>query len=327
MPLIRTPASWQLPEAAATPESVYLRRRDLLRALGLGSITAVLPSCYLKYEPGEGEPQAPHSGRCGEETYSPPPERNNLYTVPERCMTPERTATRFNNFYEFTQNKSEVWSMVDNFQISPWTLQVGGLVNRPTTFDIDELERRFGVEERIYRFRCVEAWAMTVPWRGFPLAKLLAYVEPTSEARFVKMTTASQPENMPEVRKRAWWAPWPYTEGMRLDEAMNVLAFMVTGLYGKPLPKQSGAPIRLALPWKYGFKSVKSIVSIELTAEQPATFWNHVWPEAYAFEANVDPSVPHPRWSQERERLIESGRLVDTQLFNGYGEQVAALYR
>jgi sulfoxide reductase catalytic subunit YedY len=204
-------------------------------------------------------------------------------------------------------------------------VEIGGLVPRPGTYDLDTLVRRLGLEERIYRFRCVEAWSMTVPWTGFPLKKLVDLVQPLSSARFVRLVTAHRPAQMPGLAEDAGY-PWPYQEGLRLDEAVNELTMLVTGLYGKVLPGQNGAPLRLIVPWKYGYKSIKSIVGIEFVEQQPATFWNTVQPAEYGFESNVDPSVPHPRWSQANERLIDNGESIPTLPFNGYGDYVAGLY-
>ncbi len=311
--------SWELPESAATPEQVYLKRRELLA----GFAAAGLTSCGLSYQPPTEARARP---RCGEEEYGVPPDRNPRFTVPERCLTPLDTASGVNNFYEFTTDKGQVRNVVPPFITEPWTVEVGGLVRHPQTLDLDALASRFQAEERIYRFRCIEAWAMTVPWSGFAFTQLAALVEPLPQARFVRFVTALAPEAMPGVKANPK-DPWPYQEGLRLDEAMNELTFLVTGLYGKPLPKQNGAPLRLAVPWKYGFKSIKSIVRIDFVEAQPPSFWRTVWPEAYSFLANVDPAVPHPKWPQLNERLLESGLLVPTQKFNGYGEFVADLYR
>jgi sulfoxide reductase catalytic subunit YedY len=214
---------------------------------------------------------------------------------------------------------------VKPFQPVPWTLEVGGLVGKPRTFDLEDLLRAFPLEERIYRHRCVEAWAMVVPWTGFPLAALLRQVEPLPSARFVRFVSFERPSEASHQKDRS--QPWPYTEGLTLAEASNELAFLATGMYGHPLLKQHGSPVRLVVPWKYGFKSAKAIVRIELTAEQPATFWNTLMPHEYDFWANVNPTVPHPRWSQEKERLLGTGETRPTQRYNGYAEWVAHLYR
>ncbi|MGH9751086.1 MAG: protein-methionine-sulfoxide reductase catalytic subunit MsrP, partial [Candidatus Polarisedimenticolia bacterium] len=251
------------------------------------------------------------------------PARHNAAFAAERPLTREESAARYNNFYEFTEGK-EVWRHVGRFRTRPWQVEVTGLCERPEVFDIDALARRFPLEERIYRHRCVEAWSMIVPWTGFPLKSLIDQVRPLSSARFVRMLTFLKPDEAPGQKRQTWYA-WPYYEGLALEEARNDLAFLATGIYGHALPAQHGAPIRLALPWKYGFKSIKSIVRIELVGNQPRTFWSDFSNE-YDFWANVNPNVPHPRWSQATETLIDTGERVPTRMFNGYHEQVADLY-
>jgi sulfoxide reductase catalytic subunit YedY len=232
--------------------------------------------------------------------------------------------TSFNNFYEFTTNKSSVADLAKDFKTSPWTVEVGGLVNQPMTFDLDDIQKMFPQEERIYRLRCVEGWSMVIPWVGFPLASLLGEVEPLSDAKYVRFETLYDPEQMPGQKDLPY--PWPYIEGLRLDEAMNGLTILATGIYGTDLPPQSGAPVRLVVPWKYGFKSIKSIVKIDLVAEEPTSTWMAILPNEYGFYANVNPDVDHPRWSQATEqRIRESGRRP-TLLFNGYEEEVGYLY-
>ena len=242
---------------------------------------------------------------------------------PGRAVTPEAAATTYNNFYEFGEDKA-IARPAQKLPQSPWSLRIEGMVESPTTIALDDLVRRMPVEERIYRHRCVEAWAMTVPWTGFPLAELVRLARPLGSARFMVFTTAALPKVMPGLRQSFY--PWPYTEGVTMAEAANPLGFMVTGMYGKPLPPQDGGPIRLALPWKYGFKSAKSIVSVSFTDTQPHTFWEAINPDEYGFWANVNPAVPHPRWSQASERLLGSDERVATQLFNGYADTVASLY-
>lgn len=239
-------------------------------------------------------------------------------------LTDEKVASTYNNFYEFTLRK-DVHRRVGRFETVPWPIEVGGLVERPVTLDAAELMGRMALEERVYRFRCVEAWAMIVPWTGFAFRDLAAWVGPKPEARYVKFVTAAKPEQMPGIGDNPEY-PWPYTEGLRLDEALHPLTWVATGVYGKPLAKQFGAPLRLIVPWKYGYKGGKSLVKIEFVAEQPGTFWETVQPREYPFESNVDPGVPHPRWSQATERMIDTGDRVRTRKYNGYGEQVAALY-
>jgi sulfoxide reductase catalytic subunit YedY len=232
--------------------------------------------------------------------------------------------TNYNNYYEFTTDKQGVAGLAKDFKTIPWTIEVGGLVNKPKTFGIDDLLKTFTQEERIYRLRCVEAWSMVIPWEGFTLASLLNMVEPTSDAKYVRFETVYRPEEMRGQKSQLY--PWPYQEGLRLDEAMNDLTFLATGLYGEPNVPQNGAPIRLVVPWKYGFKSIKSIVKIDLVAEEPDTLWNDIAPNEYGFYANVNPDVDHPRWSQASERRIGELSRVPTLPFNGYGEQVSALY-
>jgi sulfoxide reductase catalytic subunit YedY len=232
--------------------------------------------------------------------------------------------TNYNNYYEFTTDKSGVAKLARNFTTSPWTVEVSGLVKNPKTFGIEDLLKDLQQEERIYRLRCVEAWSMVIPWTGFSLASLLKMVEPTSDAKYVRFETVFRPEEMPGLKNRSY--PWPYQEGLRLDEAMNELAFLATGMYGEPNVPQNGAPIRLVVPWKYGFKSIKAIVKIELVAEEPSTLWSAIQSNEYGFYANVNPNVDHPRWSQGSERRIGELNRRETLMFNGYGEQVAYLY-
>ncbi len=230
--------------------------------------------------------------------------------------------TSYNNFYEFSYGKEDVANLSRNFKTSPWTVTVGGLVNKPGSFSVDELVKKYRPEERIYRMRCVEAWSMVIPWLGFPLSRLLEDVQPKPEAKFVRFLSFYDPQQMTGDRS----LPFPYFEGLRLDEAIHDLAILATGLYGKPFPPQDGAPIRLVVPWKYGFKSAKSILKIDLTSEMPPTFWSTLSPEEYGFYANVNPEVAHPRWSQSSERRIGELRRRPTLMFNGY-DQVAALYK
>ncbi|UCF40693.1 MAG: protein-methionine-sulfoxide reductase catalytic subunit MsrP [Gemmatimonadota bacterium] len=239
-------------------------------------------------------------------------------------LTPYDDVTSYNNFYEFGTGKDDPVRQAHTLRTRPWTVVVEGEVHRPQTFDVDDLRRRFPAEERVYRLRCVEAWSMVIPWLGFPLKDLLSAVEPTSQAKYVAFTTLYDPQQMPGQRRSV--LPWPYVEGLRLDEAMHPLALLAVGLYGKELPNQNGAPMRLVVPWKYGFKSIKSIVRIRLTREQPPTTWNVSAPHEYGFYANVNPAVDHPRWSQKRERRLGDLFKRPTLPFNGYGEQVAQLY-
>jgi sulfoxide reductase catalytic subunit YedY len=232
--------------------------------------------------------------------------------------------TNYNNYYEFSVDKESVAPLSKDFQSRPWTVEIGGLVNNPKTYAVDDLIKKFQPEERIYRLRCVEAWSMVIPWTGFALAKLLAEVEPTSDAKFVRFEAVYRPEEMPGQESHFY--DWPYQEGLRLDEAMNDLSLLATGLYGELLPNQSGAPLRLVVPWKYGFKSIKGIVKIELTDKQPKTLWNTASPREYGFYSNVNPNVSHPRWSQSSERRIGDLARRPTLMFNGYEKEVAYLY-
>ena len=238
-------------------------------------------------------------------------------------LTPYDAVTNYCNFYEFTLYKEEVAQAAKDMLISPWKVEVGGLVNNPKTFDLDDL-RAFDVEERIYRMRCVEAWSMVIPWQGFPLARLLKEVDPTSQAKYVRFETLYDTEEMPGQKDSSF--AWPYVEGLRLDEAMHDLTLMATGLYGKNLPRQNGAPLRLVVPWKYGFKSIKSIVKIDLVEEMPTSLWLATNPREYGFWANVNPEVSHPRWSQATERRIGENKRIETLFFNGYADEVASLY-
>ena len=238
-------------------------------------------------------------------------------------MTDEFDATTYNNFYEFGSHKS-IYKAAQALKTNPWSITIDGLVDNPKTIDWDDLLKQLPIEERVYRHRCVEAWSMIVPWTGFPLSSLISLVKPLSSAKYITLETIMDREAMPGLRQH--WYPWPYTEGLTLPEAANELAFMATGVYGKKLPKQMGAPVRLVVPWKYGFKSIKSVVRITFTDKRPVSFWEKLQPKEYGFWANVNPEVAHPRWSQARERTL-SGQTIPTQLFNGYTEFVAHLYK
>jgi sulfoxide reductase catalytic subunit YedY len=298
-----------------TPESQYLSRKDFLKGLGIVSASAmILAACRA-----ESIPETKSSAGAqiaGSENVNPP-----ISTA--EPLTSYDAVTKYNNYYEFTTNKEAVANLAKDFPTSPWEVQVGGMVGNPKTYDIDDL-KNFSLQERVYRLRCVEGWSMVIPWMGFPLAELLREVEPTSQAKFVRFETLFDPEKMPGQNSK--WYQWPYVEGLRLDEAMNDLTILSTGLYGKDLLPQNGAPIRLVVPWKYGFKSIKSIVKIDLVDEMPTSLWMAAAPNEYGFYANVNPEVPHPRWSQASERRIgESGRR-ETLKFNGYEEEVAHMY-
>lgn len=290
-----------IPSSEITPKEVFLSRRDVIKAAGFAGLGALLAAC------------APQTVTSGADPQVPPDVPNTLEDI-----------TNYNNYYEFTTDKTGVAGLAEDFPSRPWTVEVGGLVNNPKTYDVDDLITKFQPEERIYRLRCVEAWSMVIPWMGFPLAKLLNEVQPTSDAKYVRFEAVYNPDEMPGQKNRMF--PWPYLEGLRLDEAMNDLAILATGLYGDLLPNQNGAPIRLVVPWKYGFKSIKGIVKIELTNEEPSTLWSNIAPNEYGFYANVNPNVSHPRWSQASERRIGELTRRPTLMFNGYAEQVAHLY-
>ncbi|HLO33008.1 MAG TPA: protein-methionine-sulfoxide reductase catalytic subunit MsrP, partial [Anaerolineales bacterium] len=295
-----------------TPYSLYLSRRDFLKAAGLVTGSALLAACA----PSATETNVPAAGTTAF------PTKKDERGDPTNSF---EDITNYNNFYEFSTDKGAVNPLSKDFKTEPWTVQVYGLVNNPTVYAIEDLLKKFPQEERIYRLRCVEAWSMVIPWTGFPLASLLKEVEPTSDAKYVRFESVYRPEEMPGQKSPFY--PWPYQEGLRLDEAMNDLAILATGLYGQPLPKPDGAPIRVVTPWKYGFKSIKSIIKIELVADQPATMWNTIAPDEYGFYSNVNPDRPHPRWSQASERRIGEFSRRPTLMFNGYAEQVAALYK
>jgi sulfoxide reductase catalytic subunit YedY len=306
-----------------TPEHLYLSRRRFMKGAGALAVSSLLlAACGRKSLTPTTLPDAGTSPETGPGGSEFPPLSTNTDELGAE-VTSFKAITNYNNFYEFTTSKERVASLSLGFVTSPWTVQVGGLVHNPTTFDIDDL-LKFTQEERIYRLRCVEAWSMVIPWVGFPLSKLLGEVEPMSKAKYVRFETLYDPEQMPG--QKGGFYSWPYIEGLRMDEAMHDLTVLATGLYGKSLLPQSGAPVRLVVPWKYGFKSIKSIVRIELVEEMPSSLWMTAAPHEYGFYANVNPDVAHPRWSQATERRIgESGR-VPTLLFNGYAEEVARIY-
>ena len=316
---------WNLPEREATPEKDAVSRRRWLRGTAVGALAlgAGVAGWWHWLRPGSdrevlaaGDATLPGTGLY-------PAARNEQFAAVDRPLTDEAEAARYTNFYEFSSGKA-VWRVIEPFRPLPWTVEVAGLVARPRTYDIDALVRAIPLEQRVYRHRCVEAWAMAVPWTGFPLAALLKSAEPLPEARYVRFVSFHNPGQASPQNNRS--QPWPYTEGLTLAEATNELAFVATGMYGHPLRKQHGAPVRLVVPWKYGYKSAKSIVRVELTDRQPATFWNTLVPHEYDFQANVNPDVPHPRWSQRTERMLGTGERRPTQLYNGYGEWVAKLY-
>ena len=318
-------------EADVTDESAFfMQRRQVLKALGISAAALSFPlsaqADLLSWFKGNDRPPAP-AGKPLD--FSKPAAWQN--SLP---LTPADKVSGYNNFYEFGLDKADPAANAGSLKTDPWTLKISGEVAKPLTLDHDALTARFPLEERIYRMRCVEAWSMVVPWIGFPLHKLLAQVEPTSNAKYVAFETIYAPDEMPGQKDRfiGGGLKYPYIEGLRLDEAMHPLTLLTVGVYGKALPPQNGAPIRLIVPWKYGFKGIKSIVSIKLTRERPPTTWNLAAPNEYGFYANVNPHVDHPRWSQATERFIGTGGILEVQrqptlLFNGYADEVASLYR
>ena len=306
--------SWHLPENTATSESAFLNRREIVKGFGLGGITlaAATVSPLGRLALAEEDPSA---------SLYPVP-RNEAYTL-ERPVTPEYINTKYNNFYEFGSHK-QIYAAAQALKIRPWEILIDGEVEKPITIGIDDLLKKMPLEERLYRHRCVEAWSMRIPWSGFQMSNLVEMAKPTSDARYVRFETFGDPSVAPGQKQ--FWYPWPYVEGITIEEAMNEMTFMVTGAYGKPVPKQMGAPLRLALPWKYGFKSIKSVKKISFTKDRPVSFWEELGPQEYGFWANVNPEVDHPRWSQATERDLETGKRIPTLLYNGYADQVAGLY-
>ncbi len=309
---IRKTHSWELPDSAVTPEANYLHRREFLRTFGLGlAAAAFLPSTVRAATAGF------------------PDSLNPAFKLEGLKLTPYDLVTSYNNFYEWGLSKEEPKVLANKgWKTEPWTIEIGGLCNKPGTYEVNDLVKTMGgIEQRNYRHRCVEAWSMVVPWDGFALAKLVALAGPKAEAGYVQFTTFLDPAVCAGQRSRSF--PWPYTEGLTLAEANNELAFLATGIYGKPLLNQNGAPIRLVVPWKYGFKGAKSLSKIDFVSDQPKTLWNEMAPNEYGFYANVNPDVDHPRWSQKTERVIGASFFSGKQptlKFNGYEKEVAALY-
>ncbi|MDF1780985.1 MAG: protein-methionine-sulfoxide reductase catalytic subunit MsrP [Alcanivoracaceae bacterium] len=325
--LIKTRKASDIPSSEITPESVYLNRRHFMAALAGGAVASGMSGNALALV---GNPAAEDAGRP-KWWRNAVEQRVDGMPNAKDSLTPYSDATRYNNFYEFGTGKTDPSEYAGKFKTDPWQVTIDGEVGKPGTFTLEDILKPHPLEERIYRFRCVEAWSMVVPWVGFSLADLIKRFEPTSKAKYVAFETLYDPEQMPGQSSRFSGIKWPYVEGLRLDEAMNPLTMMVVGLYGRTLPNQNGAPLRLMVPWKYGFKSIKSIVKITLTEKQPPTTWNLLAPGEYGFYSNVNPLVDHPRWSQSRERRLPNSLFDpnwhDTQMFNGYEEEVASLYK
>ncbi len=323
--LIRKRTGIEIPSSEITPQHVYLSRRAFMTGAAAVAGAAALAACAPKTDlSGAGS-----AGRLAGQTAATGDEPTPV-VIPGQTdelgdpLTDFNAVTGYNNYYEFSTNKEAVAEKAMGFPVSPWQVVVGGMVRNPGAYDVETLLSRYESEERIYRLRCVEGWSMVIPWQGFPLAALLRDAEPTADARYVRFETVYDPQNMPG--QNSPFFRWPYVEGLRLDEAMNDLTLMATGLYGESLLPQNGAPLRLVVPWKYGFKSIKSIVKIDLVDAMPESLWMAAAANEYGFYANVNPEVAHPRWSQATERRIGEGGRRPTLMFNGYGEQVAALY-
>ena len=298
-----------IPSSEITPKQVYLTRRDFMKAASVIASSFALVACNVAPEKNTSS---------GTNIGTQPP--NTTGDIPNTF----EEITNYNNYYEFTTDKQGVATLAKDFRTSPWDVEISGMVNNPGKYSVDDLVKKYQPEERVYRLRCVEGWSMVIPWVGFPLSKLISDIEPTSDAKYVRFETIYKPEDMPGQKQSSY--PWPYQEGLRLDEAMNDMTLLATGLYGGELPAQSGGGIRLVVPWKYGFKSIKAVIKIELTDKKPATMWSTIAPNEYGFYANVNPQVDHPRWSQASERRIGEYSRRDTLMFNGYAEQVSYLY-
>lgn len=327
--LIKLPRASDCKESEVTPESIYLSRRSLMGATATALAVSALPSWASAADPSRYE---------GVDASSAPAWLNDklgqtrwgAVTVQGEAITPFKDATHYNNFYEFGTGKGDPAVNAGALKTEPWSVVIDGEVAKPGRYALEDFMKPYQLEERIYRLRCVEAWSMVIPWIGFPISALLKQVEPTSKAKYIRFETLQDPKSMPGQRSGFALINWPYVEGLRLDEAMNPLAILGVGMYGRELPNQNGAPLRLVVPWKYGFKSIKSIVRISLVSEQPETTWENIAPSEYGFYANVNPEVDHPRWTQARERRLPSGlfspNVRETAMFNGYGEEVASLY-
>ncbi len=324
--LLKIKRGWELRESQATPENIYHDRRRLLKMAAAGPVLlaggGLLAACDDAPAQATQLAASDAAGMPDPSAKLYPVQRNMRYRL-DRDLTAEDVATTYNNYYEFGSSKN-IWQKAQALPIRPWVVSIAGLVEKPMEIGIDDLLAKMPLEERLYRHRCVEAWSMAVPWSGFALKALVDFARPLGSAKFLKMVTFENP-GVAGGQKASWY-PWPYVEGLTMAEATNDLAFIATGLYGKAMPKQNGTPLRLAVPWKYGFKSIKGIVRFEFTDQRPVTFWEEIQAAEYGFWANVNPEVSHPRWSQASERVIGSDERVPTLLYNGYGEFVADLY-
>ena len=329
--LIRNKPNWEIPEAQATPETVYFNRRRFMSGAGAVGLSGVL----VGLGSGSAQAQGRRRRRRRKSELDPthdlyPVDRNEAYEL-DRGVTTERHATSLNNYYEFESLTAlfisqRIAKEARRLKLRPWEIRIDGMVEKPFTIGFDDLARMMPLEERLYRHRCVETWAMAVPWSGFPMKSLVELAKPLSRAKYVRMETFNNPKVAPGQKRSSFYRTWPYVEGLTIAEATNELAFMVTGMYGRPVPKQNGAPLRLAIPWKYGFKSIKALVRLTFTDKQPLSFWQQNQSKEYGFWANVNPDVPHPRWSQATEWMLGTKERFETRMFNGYGEHVAHLY-
>jgi len=323
--LIKIRRGWEIPERLVTPEELVMNRRNVLRGAGAIALAGALAGC------DKGPTEAQNTGTAAVQASAEtdptaalyPFKRNAAYTV-DRAITPESIVTSYNNYYEFGVEKDDPVRNAGRLPIRPWEISIEGMVEKPIKTDFDTLIKAMPLEERVYRHRCVETWAFVAPWSGFPMKALVNFAKPMSGAKYVVMKSWVNTDVAPA--QNMVWVPWPYTEGLTMEEATNDLAFLVTGAYGKPLRKQNGSPLRLSTPWKYGFKSTKGIQHFIFTNERPKTYWMALGPNEYGFWANVNPQVPHPRWSQASEEILGTGERVPTQLYNGYSEQVASVY-
>jgi sulfoxide reductase catalytic subunit YedY len=326
MNLIRLPQNWEIPEREVTSETIYFNRRLFLKSLlaaGVGGSILPLTAC----DNSKTETALEKSLNLAKFA---PLKNNSAFASVDRPLTTELIAGQYNNFYEYGSSKA-IWQNAQNLPLEDWKVEVTGLVKNPQTYDLDELKKKFAIEQRVYRFRCVEAWSMALPWVGFPMKDLIAAVEPDPKAKYVKFTSFYDEKITTGPGLHLGKLPWPYHEGLRIEEMANELAFFAIGIYGHDLPKQHGAPLRMVIPWKYGFKGAKSIVKIEFVDKQPKTYWNTIDSHEYDFEANVNPNKPHPRWSQATEKFIGNvsdlaWEIKETLPYNGYGEYVANLY-
>ena len=325
MPNVIIRPEWCLKEKEATPQEVYLNRRAFLQKTAASLAAGALLACGEKLSQTKGtrNPVKQYDSQFAKDSWAPQKNKK-FHSVAGRQLSSKLLVSSYNNYYEFTQDKEKVWLLAAGFKTRPWSIKVSGLTHKAHRYDLEDLVRRFPLEERVYRFRCVEAWSMVVPWVGIPLAKLIQFFKPLSRARYVRFIGWKRPEQALGQRYGSY--SWPYYEALRMDEANNELALFTLGMYGHALTKQNGAPVRLIVPWKYGYKSMKGITHIEFMEKKPPTFWNDAVPKEYGFYSNVNPKVPHPRWSQAKEQPVGEGTKISTLAYNGYGNSVSKMY-